>query len=74
MIPVTTYFDEQTVMEQEAFEHYKKIEAENFHLKKQLQNKNKDIKRLKHVIRTYKIREEKANANRKPPYKNRGRR
>lgn len=67
---MTTYIDEQTVMEQEAFEHYKKIEAENFHLKKQLQNKNKDIKRLKHVIRTYKIREEKANQHRKPEYKN----
>jgi predicted RNase H-like nuclease (RuvC/YqgF family) len=44
---------EQTVLEQMAYEHYKKVEAENYHLKRQLQNKNKDIKQLKHEVRVW---------------------
>lgn len=64
-------FDNATVMEQEAYEHYKKIEAENYHLKRQLQNKNQDIKRLKHSIRVWKGKYEKLTENRKPRYNNR---
>jgi uncharacterized protein (DUF305 family) len=46
--------DEQTIYEQQVYDHYKKVEAENFHLKKQLSNKNKEIKRLKHLVRVWK--------------------
>lgn len=35
--------DEQTILEQAAWERYAAIEAENHHLKKQLKNKNKII-------------------------------
>ncbi|MGX9134077.1 hypothetical protein ACWV26_06805 [Rummeliibacillus sp. JY-2-4R] len=42
--------NEQTVREQSTWEHYKLIEAENFHLKRQLANKNKENKQLKRVI------------------------
>ncbi|MGG0657634.1 hypothetical protein [Rummeliibacillus pycnus] len=46
--------NEQTVREQSTWEHYKLIEAENYHLKRQLANKNKEIKRLKRIISTLK--------------------
>lgn len=62
--------DEQTVNEQNAWEYYKKVEAENFHLKKQLVNKNRQIKHLKRVISTWKTKFEKLTENRKPKYKN----
>ncbi|QIC46183.1 hypothetical protein GAG94_03030 [Lysinibacillus sphaericus] len=56
--------------EQTVWEHYKKVEAENFHLKKQLVNKNRQIKQLKRVISTWKTKFEKLTENRKPKYKN----
>ena len=67
-------YDNQTIMEQEAYEHYKKTEAENYHLKKQLANKNKDIKRLKHEVRVWKGKHDKLTQNRKPRYNNNGNR
>lgn len=62
--------DEQTVNEQNAWEYYKKVEAENFHLKKQLVYKNRQIKQLKRVISIWKGKFEKLTENRKPKYKN----
>lgn len=63
-------FDIQTVEEQKAWEKYKKTEAENFHLKKQLINANKEIKSLKEekraILKKYKPK------NRKPRYRNNG--
>lgn len=46
--------DEMVKFAQELHEHYAKIEAENFHLKNQLQRKNREIKHLKRVIRSWK--------------------
>ncbi|MEQ6355117.1 hypothetical protein ABNX05_10860 [Lysinibacillus sp. M3] len=62
--------DWETLTEQTVWEYYKKVEAENFHLKKQLVNKNKQIKHLKRVISTWKGKFEKLTENRKPKYKN----
>lgn len=50
--------DEKTIYEQEVYDHYKKIEAENFHLKKQLGNMHKENKRLKHLVRVWKGKSE----------------
>lgn len=62
--------DGKTLTEQNVWEHCKKVEAENFHLKKQLVNKNRQIKQLKRVISTLKAKYEKLIENRKPKYKN----
>lgn len=62
--------DGKTLTEQNVWEHYKKVEAENFHLKKQLVNKNRQIKQLKRVISKLKDKFEKLTENRKPKYKN----
>jgi len=62
--------DGKTLTEQNVWEHYKKVEAENFHLKKQLVNKNRQIKQLKRVISQWKAKYEKLMENRKPKYKN----
>jgi formate hydrogenlyase subunit 6/NADH:ubiquinone oxidoreductase subunit I len=50
--------DNQTVQEQAIFEHYSKVEAENYQLKKQLLAQKKEIKNLKHVVRVWKSRAE----------------
>ena len=63
--------DEVTLYEQKAWEHYKKIEAENFHLKNQLARKNKEIKELKHHNRAL-IQYKKNNEQRKERYRNNG--
>lgn len=42
--------EEQTAHEERMWEHYKKIEAENFHLKQQLDHKNKEIKKLRKLV------------------------
>lgn len=55
-------------MEQQIHEHYKKVEAENFHLKKQLANKTKENKRLKHLFRVWKGKAE--DKPKKQHYKN----
>ncbi|KOS61569.1 hypothetical protein FJQ98_15900 [Lysinibacillus agricola] len=62
--------DGKTVTEQNVWEHYKRVEAENFHLKKQLVNKNRQINQLKRVISQWKSKYEKLMENRKPKYKN----
>lgn len=65
-------FDEKTVEEQTAWEYYKSIETENYHLKKQLDNKNREIKRLKHLVRVWRSKFNDLISNkRKPKYKNR---
>ncbi|MGE7840623.1 hypothetical protein ACQKNX_07520 [Lysinibacillus sp. NPDC093712] len=66
--------DGKTVTEQNVWEHYKKVEAENFHLKKQLVNKNREMQKLKRVISVWKAKYEKLTENRKPKYKNTNRR
>jgi len=62
--------DESTASEQVVYEHYKKIEAENYHLKRQLSHKHKEIRELKRSIRFWKEKAKK-NHNPKPQYKNR---
>jgi hypothetical protein len=64
--------DAQTEREQEVWEHYDKIESENYHLKNQLARKNREIKQLKHFIRVWKNRCEALTGNRKPRYRNNG--
>lgn len=59
-----------TEEEQTIWEHYAKVEAENFHLKKQLARKNKETKQLKHFIRVWKSRFEEATSNKRPKYNN----
>lgn len=60
-----------TVEEQTIWEHYAKVEAENFHLKRQLAKKNKELKQHKHFIRVWKNRYEEATSNKKPKFNNR---
>lgn len=68
-------FEYKTVQEQAAWEHYKAIEAENHHLKKQLANKNRDIKRLKHLVRVWRGKfNDLISQKGKPKYKNRSKR
>lgn len=64
--------DELTRFEQETWEHYNKIEAENYHLKRQLTNKNKEIKNLKKSLGYFKMLLRKENENKKPRYRNNG--
>lgn len=66
--------DEETVNEQNVWEFYKKVEAENYHLKNQLSRKNREIKRLKRIISVWKKKYEKVTENNKPKYKNNKRR
>ena len=71
---VVGVFEEKTVLEQRAYEEYKRLDAENFHLKKQLANKNKDIKRLKHEVRMWKNRhDDLAGKKKKDHYRNESR-
>lgn len=49
-----TLMNEQTIQEQKVYDFYKQIEADNFHLKKQLLNAEKETKRLKHLVRVWK--------------------
>jgi hypothetical protein len=61
-------FEDATVAEQRYYEEYQKTKSENYHLKRQLENKNKDIKRLKHIIRVWKNKAE--NSKKRDHYKN----
>lgn len=47
-------FDNETVREQKAYDHYKKTEAENFHLKNRETKLMDENKRLRHLVRVYK--------------------
>lgn len=62
--------DESTASEQRVYEHYKRVEAENYHLKRQLSHRNKEIRELKRSIRFWKEKAKKS-YNPKPQYKNR---
>ena len=64
-------FDVQTVEEQKAWEHYAKLEAENYHLKKQLARVNKENKSLKYHNREL-LKYKKQNEQRKERYRNNG--
>lgn len=65
-------FDEQTVQEQEAWEHYKKIEAENYSLKNQLKNKNAIIKDWQKSYSALNKKYKLLLDNRKPRFRNNG--
>ena len=62
--------DELTVSDQLMYEHYKKIESENYHLKNQLQRKNKQIRTLKAEYGSLLTKYKKLNESRKPRYNN----
>ena len=63
-------FDDKTVQEQKAWEYYKKLEDENYHLKRQLRNardENRSLKKEKAaILKKYKPK------NKKPKYRNNG--
>lgn len=42
--------DEQTAHEERMYQHYKEIADENFHLKNQLDKKNKELKKLRRLV------------------------
>lgn len=65
-------FDNHTVQEQEAWEHYKKIEAENHHLKKQLVRKGKEIKDLRHTVKALVAFKKRVESEKKARYRNNG--
>ena len=62
--------DELTVSEQQLWDYYKAIEAENYHLKNQLQRKNKQIKTLKSQYSALLSKYKKLTDNKKPKYNN----
>lgn len=64
--------DEKTLNEQNIWTYYKQIEAENYHLKKQLSHKNKEIKNQRNAITYWKNMYKKAMENKKPKYRNNG--
>lgn len=64
--------DRQTEHEQELWEHYNRIEAENNHLKKQLKRKNKQISNLKASYTALNKKYKRFTENRKPQYRNNG--
>ena len=61
-----------TIKEQQAWEHYKAIEDENFHLKRQLANKNKQIRGLKANYRALNDKYKRLVEARKPRFRNNG--
>ncbi|MEK5081163.1 hypothetical protein MKX73_19750 [Solibacillus sp. FSL W7-1436] len=65
-------FDEQTVQEQEAWEHYKKIEAENYMLKRQLINRNETIRALKKSYGSLNKKYKALLDHKKPRFRNNG--
>lgn len=64
--------DEQTVMEQKAWEHYAKIDAENHRLKKALHNLEKELKGEKKKFNGLLRKYNRLNSNRKDRYRNNG--
>ena len=63
---------QQTEHEERLYEHYKAIEDENFHLKRQLVNKNKQIRALKASYRALNDKYKKLVEQRKPRFRNNG--
>ena len=66
------HFDEQTVQEQEAWERYKKIEAENHMLKRQLINRNETIRVLKKSYGSLNKKYKALLDHKKPRFRNNG--
>ena len=63
--------DKLTEFAQELHDQMKATESENFHLKKQLTHKNREIKHLKRVIRSWKEKHDKLlETKKKPKYTN----
>ncbi|MER2111183.1 MAG: hypothetical protein ABS960_00730 [Solibacillus isronensis] len=66
------HFDEQTVQEQKAWEHYAKVKAENHHLKKLLKNKEKTILGWQSKYGALNKKYKTLLNHRKPKYRNNG--
>lgn len=64
--------EEQTAHEERMWEHYQKVEAENHHLKNQLDNRNKQIRQLKQSYNSLNTKYKKLIENRKPRFRNNG--
>lgn len=64
---------QQTEHEQRMHDHYAAIEDENFHLKRQLANKNKQIRALKASYRAINDKYKKLVEQRKPRFRNNNR-
>lgn len=63
------HFDEQTVQEQKAWEHYAAIESENHHLKMQLKKAHRIIRKQR---KREQARIDKEKRNRKQRFRNNG--
>ena len=63
--------DETTVREQELWEHYNKVEAQNYDLKKQLVKAHKENKKLRHHVRAL-VKYKKEVEQKKERYRNNG--
>lgn len=64
--------DNVTEHEQRMYEHYKKIEAENYHLRNQLRNTNKENIALRKKNSNLIKKLKKSNENKKPRFRNNG--
>lgn len=64
--------DEETLQEQSIWEHYKAIESENYYLKRQLINKNKEINKLKFEVQAWRSKYKVSIKDRKQRYRNNG--
>ena len=62
--------DELRISDELMYEYYKAIQAENYHLKNQLQRKNKKVKALKSEYASLLSKYKKLTDNKKPKYKN----
>ena len=65
--------DEQTVHEERMWDHYKALEAENYHLKKQLLRKNDQIRGLKASYSALNYKYKKLTENKKQRFINKKR-
>ena len=63
---------EDTLHEQVLWERYNAIEAENYHLKRQLTNKNNEIRSLKNEIKLWRNKYKGVIKNKKLRYRNNG--
>lgn len=64
--------DKITEHEQRMYDHYKAIEAENYHLKNQLKNKNKENIKLRKQNANLVKKVCKQNQDKKPRFRNNG--
>lgn len=63
---------DQTAHEERMYEHYKRIEDENYHLKKQLYRANKNTRYWKKKYFNLERKYKKVTDNQKPRYRNNG--